>query len=45
MLAPYVIESCPNIVLASRRRRRFNAFAKKGQTFHRFKAQLGVKHA
>src|SRR2546427_8936245 len=34
-----------NIVLATRRGRRFNAFAKKGQTFHRFKAQLSVKHA
>ena len=45
MLEPYVIENCPKIVLASRRGRRFNAFAKKGQTFHRFKAQLRVKHA
>src|SRR2546425_675283 len=34
-----------NIVLATRRGRRFNAFAKKGQTVHRFKAQLSVKHA
>jgi hypothetical protein len=45
MSESYLIENCPKIVLATRRGRRFNTFAKKGQTFHRFKAQLSVKVA
>jgi hypothetical protein len=45
MSESYLIENCPKIVLASRCGRRFNAFAKKGQTFHRVMARLSVKLA
>ncbi len=45
MSESYLVENCLENWLASRRRRRFNTPAKKGQTFRRFMARLRVKLA